>query len=108
MEITDIKIRKIAHEEKLKAIISVTFDNQLAVHDIKIIDGNQKLFVAMPSRKNQLGEYKDIVHPINASTRDYIQSALIDACLLYTSTQYLVCLFLSCCLCQEPGLGQEL
>lgn len=79
MEITDIKIRKIAHEEKLKAIISVTFDNQLAVHDIKIIDGNQKLFVAMPSRKNQLGEYKDIVHPINASTRDYIQSALIDA-----------------------------
>jgi stage V sporulation protein G len=79
MEISNIKIRKISNEEKLKAIVSVTFDNELVVHDIKVIEGADKLFVAMPSRKNQTGEYKDIVHPINAKMREYLHEQIISS-----------------------------
>lgn len=78
MEITDIKIRKITTESKMKAVVSVTFDNSFAVHDIKVIDGNGKLFVAMPSRKTPDGEYKDIAHPINAQMRDILQSSILE------------------------------
>ena len=77
MRITDIKVRKLTQENRLRAIMSVTFDNELAVHDIKIIDGGDRLFVAMPSRKNKLGEYKDIVHPINVQAREYLSDELI-------------------------------
>ena len=78
MEISNIKIRKISNEEKLKAIVSVTFDNELVVHDIKVIEGTDKLFIAMPSRKNQNGEYKDIVHPINVKMREYLHDQIIN------------------------------
>ena len=73
MQITDIRIRKIAKEGKMKAVVSVTFDNAFVVHDIKVIDGEKGLFIAMPSRKASDGEYRDIAHPINSDTRDIIQ-----------------------------------
>ena len=72
MQITDIRIRKIAKEGKMKAVVSVTFDNAFVVHDIKVIDGEKGLFIAMPSRKASDGEYRDIAHPINSDTRDII------------------------------------
>lgn len=78
MEITDIKVRKMTAEGKMKAIVSVTLDNMLVIHDIKVIEGQEKMFVAMPSRKNAEGEYKDIVHPITSEMREYIQSAILD------------------------------
>lgn len=78
MEITDVRIRKIATEGKMKAIISITFDNQFVVHDIKVIEGQSGLFIAMPSRKTPDGEFKDIAHPINTQTREKIQSAILE------------------------------
>ncbi len=86
MDITDIRVRKISLDSKMKAVVSVTFDNALVIHDIKVIEGNDKLFVAMPSRKTPEGEFKDIAHPINAEMRDSLeheimkkyQSALIE------------------------------
>lgn len=77
MEITDIKVRKMTSEGKMKAIVSVTLDNMLVIHDIKVIEGQEKMFVAMPSRKNAEGEYKDIVHPITSEMREYIQDAIL-------------------------------
>lgn len=77
MQITDIKIRHIANEERLKAIVSVTFDGKLAVHDIKIIEKDDKTFVAMPSKKLPDGTYRDIVHPINQSARTIIEEAIL-------------------------------
>lgn len=77
MKITDIKIRKISTDGKMKAIVSVTFDDAFVVHDIKIIEGAEKLFVAMPSRKTPEGEYRDIAHPINMEMRKIIQSEII-------------------------------
>lgn len=77
MEITDVRVRKIANEGKMKAIVSVTFDNEFVVHDIKVIDGQNGLFIAMPSRKTPDGEFKDIAHPINTETREKIQSAIL-------------------------------
>ncbi len=77
MEITDIKVRKMTSEGKMKAIVSVTLDNMLVIHDIKVIEGQEKMFVAMPSRKNAEGEYKDIVHPINSEMRDTLQEAIL-------------------------------
>lgn len=77
MEITDIKIRKINAEGKMKAIVSVTLDDVFVVHDIKIIEGTDKLFIAMPSRKTPEGEYRDIAHPINAEMRELLQSKII-------------------------------
>ncbi|MBQ4562528.1 MAG: septation regulator SpoVG [Clostridia bacterium] len=80
MEITDIKIRKLFNEEgPMKAIASVTFDHQLAVHDIKVINAREKLFIVMPSRKNPDGTYRDIVHPINADFRAHLENGVIEA-----------------------------
>ena len=78
MTITDVRIRKIATEGKMKAIVSVTFDNEFVVHDIKVIEGQNGLFIAMPSRKTPDGEFKDIAHPINTETREQIQKAILD------------------------------
>lgn len=78
MEITDIRVRKIASEGKMKAIVSVTLDNMLVIHDIKVIEGVEKMFVAMPSRKNAEGEYKDIVHPITSQLRETLQTAILE------------------------------
>ncbi len=77
MEITDIRVRKINAEGKMKAVVSVTFDNAIVVHDIKIIEGQDKLFIAMPSRKTADGEFKDIAHPINAQMREYLENAIL-------------------------------
>ena len=77
VQITDVRIRKINTEGKMKAIVSVTFDDQFVVHDIKIIEGQNGLFIAMPSRKTPEGEFKDIAHPINSETRGYIQDAIL-------------------------------
>ena len=79
MTITDVRVRKIASEGKMKAIVSVTFDNEFVVHDIKIIEGQNGLFIAMPSRKTPDGEFKDIAHPINTETRERIQSSILEA-----------------------------
>ena len=79
MTITDVRVRKIASEGKMKAIVSVTFDNEFVVHDIKIIEGQNGLFIAMPSRKTPDGEFKDIAHTINTETRERIQSAILEA-----------------------------
>ncbi|KEI94484.1 septation protein spoVG [Clostridium botulinum A2B7 92] len=78
MQITDVRVRKIAAEGKMKAIVSVTFDNEFVVHDIKVIEGQNGLFIAMPSRKTPDGEYKDIAHPINTETREKIQKSIIE------------------------------
>lgn len=79
MTITDVRIRKIATEGKMKAIVSVTFDNEFVVHDIKVIEGQNGLFIAMPSRKTPDGEFKDIAHPINTDTREKIQNSILKA-----------------------------
>lgn len=79
MQITDVKVRKIFEDGPMKAIVSVTFDSQLAVHDIKVINAREKLFIVMPSRKNPDGTYRDVVHPINASFRAELEEAVIDA-----------------------------
>ena len=79
MTITDVRVRKIASEGKMKAIVSVTFDNEFVVHDIKVIEGQNGLFIAMPSRKTPDGEVKDIAHPINTETRERIQSSILEA-----------------------------
>ena len=78
MEITDIRIRQIAEVGKMKAVVSVTFDNCFVVHDIKIIEGQDKLFIAMPSRKTPENEFKDIAHPINMEMREKLQERIID------------------------------
>lgn len=78
MVITDIRVRKLNADGKMKAIVSVTFDDAIAVHDIKVIEGTEKLFVAMPSRKTPEGEFKDIVHPINAQARQEIEAAILE------------------------------
>ena len=77
MEITDIKIRKINAEGRMKAVVSVTFDDSFVVHDIKVIEGQEKLFIAMPSRKTPDGEFKDIAHPINADMRETLQNTIL-------------------------------
>ena len=79
MEITDVRIRKISTDGKMKAIVSVTFDNEFVVHDIKVIEGQYGLFIAMPSRKTPDGEFKDIAHPINTTTREKIQTSILNA-----------------------------
>ena len=79
MEITDIRIKKVASEGKMKAIASVTFDNAFAVHDVKGIEGPEKLFVAMPSRRTPDGEYRDIAHPINSDMRNMLESKVLAA-----------------------------
>ena len=78
MKITDVRIRKVAREGKMKAVVSITIDEEFVVHDIKVIEGEKGLFIAMPSRKASDGEYRDIAHPINSSTRDCIQSLILE------------------------------
>ena len=77
MQITDVRVRRIDKEGKMRAIVSVTFDNEFVVHDIKVIEGEKGLFIAMPSRKAADGEYRDIAHPINSATRDMIQNIIL-------------------------------
>ena len=79
MVITDVKIRKIMTEGRLRAVVSITIDGMLAVHDIKVVEGEKGLFIAMPSRKAADGEYRDIAHPINSATRSNIQEIVLDA-----------------------------
>ena len=78
MQITDVRVRRIEKEGKMKAIVSITLDNEFVVHDIKVIEGEKGLFIAMPSRKAADGEYRDIAHPINSTTRDRIQTLILD------------------------------
>ncbi|PKM95272.1 MAG: septation protein SpoVG [Firmicutes bacterium HGW-Firmicutes-1] len=78
MEITDVRVRKVAKDGKMKAVVSVTFENEFVVHDIKIIEGEKGLFIAMPSRKALDGEFRDIAHPINSETRDRIQKSILE------------------------------
>ena len=79
MEITDLKIRKMMAEGRLRAIVSITLDQMLAVHDIKVVQGENRLFVAMPSRKDESGIFRDIVHPISAQAREYLEEQILDA-----------------------------
>lgn len=79
MQISDIRIRKIYDEGKMKAIVSITFDDQIVIHDIKIIEGDNGVFIAMPSRKMPNGDFKDIAHPINLETRTLIQEKVLEA-----------------------------
>lgn len=78
MEITDIRIKRVEGENKLKAYASVTFDNSFVVHNIKVIEGNSGLFIAMPSRKTRSGEMKDVAHPINTAFREKMQNAILE------------------------------
>lgn len=79
MEITDVKIRKIMTEGRLRAVVSVTIDEMLAVHDIKVVQGDERLFVAMPSRKDENGIFRDIVHPISPSSRKIFEESILEA-----------------------------
>lgn len=79
MEITDVKIRKIMSEGRLRAVVSVTIDDMLAVHDIKVVQGDERLFVAMPSRKDENGVFRDIVHPISPAARKLFEETILDA-----------------------------
>ena len=78
MNITDVRVRKVAKEGKMKAVVSITIDDEFVVHDIKVIEGEKGLFIAMPSRKAADGEYRDIAHPINSTTIDRIQTLILD------------------------------
>ena len=78
MQITDVRVRKVAKEGKLKAVVSITMDEEFVVHDIKVIEGEKGLFIAMPSKRALDGEYRDIAHPINSGTRDRIQSKILE------------------------------
>ena len=79
MQITDVRVRKVTKEGKLKAVVSITIDNEFVVHDIKVIEGEKGLFIAMPSKKALDGEYRDIAHPINSQTRNSIQEIVLAA-----------------------------
>ena len=78
MQVTDVRVRMVSKDSKMKAVVSVTFDNEFVVHDIKVIEGEKGLFIAMPSRKASDGEYKDIAHPINSATRENIQKIILE------------------------------
>ena len=79
MIVTDVRIRKMNNDGKMKAIVSITLENQFVVHDVRVIEGNSGLFVAMPSKRTPDGEFKDIAHPITSETREIIQSAVLVA-----------------------------
>ena len=78
MQITDVRVRKVTKEGKMRAVVSITIDDVFVVHDIKVIEGEKGLFIAMPRRKASDGEYRDIAHPINSETRDKIQSLILE------------------------------
>ena len=79
MNITDVRVRRINTEGKMKAVVSVTFDDAFVVHDVKVVEGMNGIFVAMPSRKTPEGEFRDIAHPISAEAREVIQTAVLKA-----------------------------
>ncbi|MCM1100338.1 MAG: septation regulator SpoVG [Clostridium sp.] len=79
MQITDVRVRKISKEGKMKAVVSITLDDEFVVHDIKVIEGEKGMFIAMPSKKSSDGEYRDIAHPINSDTRESIQNLILGA-----------------------------
>ena len=79
MRITDVRVRKMTQDSKMKAIVSITIDDEFVVHDIKVIEGEKGLFIAMPSKKASDGEYRDIAHPINSETRERIQSIILES-----------------------------
>lgn len=78
MNITDVRVRRVAKEGKMKAVVSITIDEEFVIHDIKVIEGEKGLFIAMPSRKATDGEYRDIAHPINSATREKIQNIILE------------------------------
>lgn len=79
MNITDVRVRKTTNNGKMRAYVSITIDDEFVVHDIKVIEGEKGLFIAMPSRKSQDGEFRDIAHPINTETRDNLQKLILEA-----------------------------
>ena len=79
MNITDVRVSKITKEGKMKAVVSVTLDNEFVIHDIKVIEGDKGMFIAMPSRRSADGEFRDIAHPINTATRDHLQAVVLEA-----------------------------
>ena len=79
MQITDVQVRKITKEGKMKAVVSITLDDAFVVHDIKVIEGDKGLFIAMPSKKSADGEHRDIAHPINSATREHIQNVILES-----------------------------
>ena len=79
MNITDIRIRKLLNDGRLRAVVSITVDDMLAIHDIKVIEGPTRLFVAMPSRREENGTFRDVVHPISAEAREYMETAILEA-----------------------------
>lgn len=79
MNITDVRVKKVAQKGKMRAVVSVTFDNAFVVHDIKVIEGDNGLFIAMPSKKSPEGDFRDIAHPINAESRKLIQDRVLEA-----------------------------
>ena len=79
MNITEDRVRKITKEGKMKAVVSVTLDNEFVIHDIKVIEGDKGMFIAMPSRRSADGEFRDIAHPINTATRDHLQAVVLEA-----------------------------
>ncbi len=78
MEVTDVRVRKFSKEGKMKAVVSITLDEEFVIHDIKVIEGEKGLFIAMPSKKGLDGEYRDVAHPINTQIREKIQSAIME------------------------------
>lgn len=78
MQITDVRVRKITKEGKMRAVVSITIDDEFVIHDIKVIEGEKGLFIAMPSKKAADGEYRDIAHPINSGTRENIQRIILE------------------------------
>lgn len=79
MEISDIKIRKTMHEGRLRAVVSITIDNSIAIHDIKLVQGDERMFVAMPSRRDENGTFRDIIHPISSNVREEIEEKILSA-----------------------------
>ncbi|HHY92572.1 MAG TPA: septation regulator SpoVG [Firmicutes bacterium] len=79
MEVTDVRVRRVTGESKMKAYVSITLDGSFAVHDIRVVEGPKGLFVAMPSKKLPNGEFRDIAHPINAATRQMLQERILQA-----------------------------
>lgn len=79
MEISDIKIRKTMHDGRLRAVVSITIDNAIAIHDIKLVQGDDRMFVAMPSRREESGIFRDIIHPISSGVREKIEEQILEA-----------------------------
>ena len=78
MQVTDVRVRRVSREGKMKAVVSITIDNVFVIHDIKVIEGEKGLFIAMPSKKSADGEYRDIAHPINAETRGMLEQIILE------------------------------